>query len=114
MELDGAYSCGLVANVTTPALSCGRSRRPAVAGELIIEAWGGQAPDDAGTVKHQVARLRRKPEGSGVRSRPSWLGLPYGGGQLNPRRACGPGTCLPTRFGVRPRWRYCPDGSHAL
>lgn len=45
------------------------SRRPGVlvrTEELIVEAWGHAAPDDAGTVKHQVARLRRKLDGSRV------------------------------------------------
>lgn len=45
------------------------SRRPGVlvrTDELIIEAWGHTAPHDAGTVKHQVARLRRKLDGSRV------------------------------------------------
>ena len=46
------------------------SRRPGVlvrTDELITEAWGHAAPDDTGTVKHQVARLRRKLDGSRVR-----------------------------------------------
>lgn len=46
------------------------ARRPGVlmrTDELITEAWGHQAPGDASTVKHQVARLRRKLDGSGVR-----------------------------------------------
>lgn len=46
------------------------SRRPGVlmrTDELITEAWGHEAPADASTVKHQVARLRRKLHGSGVR-----------------------------------------------
>lgn len=45
------------------------SRRPGVlvrTDELLVEAWGHAAPEDAGTVKHQVARLRRKLDGSGV------------------------------------------------
>ncbi len=38
-------------------------RRPGVVirpGRLAVEAWGHRAPDDAGAVKHQVARIRRK------------------------------------------------------
>lgn len=45
------------------------SRRPGVlvrTDELLVEAWGHEAPDDGGTVKHQVARLRRKLDGSRV------------------------------------------------
>jgi DNA-binding response OmpR family regulator len=34
--------------------------------ELLIEGWGHEAPDDARTVKHQVARLRRKLDGTSV------------------------------------------------
>lgn len=46
------------------------ARRPGVlvrADELVLEAWGHEAPDDTGSVKHQVARLRRKLAGRGVR-----------------------------------------------
>lgn len=46
------------------------SRRPGIlvrTGDLITEAWGHAAPDDASSVKHQVARLRRKLAGSRVR-----------------------------------------------
>lgn len=45
------------------------SRRPGVlvrSDELLVEAWGHQAPDDAGVVKHQISRLRRKLDGCGV------------------------------------------------
>ncbi len=34
--------------------------------ELITQGWGHEVPEDAGTVKHQVARLRRKLEGTSV------------------------------------------------
>lgn len=34
--------------------------------ELLVQGWGHEAPEDAGTVKHQVARLRRKLEGTSV------------------------------------------------
>lgn len=45
------------------------ARRPGVlvrTDELLVEAWGHQAPADPATVKHQVARLRRKLDGSAV------------------------------------------------
>jgi uroporphyrinogen-III synthase len=34
--------------------------------ELVVQGWGHEAPDDAGAVKHQVARLRRKLDGTSV------------------------------------------------
>lgn len=34
--------------------------------ELVIEAWGHAAPSDGTLVKHQIARLRRKLDGTGV------------------------------------------------
>ena len=34
--------------------------------ELLVSGWGHEAPDDASTVKHQVARLRRKLDGTSV------------------------------------------------
>lgn len=46
------------------------SRRPGVlvrSEELLVEAWGHEAPDDSGVVKHQISRLRRKLDGVGVR-----------------------------------------------
>lgn len=46
------------------------SRRPGVlvrTEDLVVEGWGHEAPRDTRTVKHQVARLRRKLAGSGVR-----------------------------------------------
>ena len=45
------------------------SRRPGVlvrSEELLVEAWGHEAPDDSSVVKHQISRLRRKLDGSGV------------------------------------------------
>lgn len=46
------------------------ARRPGVlvrTEDLVVEGWGHEAPDDAGMVKHQVARLRRKLDGTDVR-----------------------------------------------
>ena len=34
--------------------------------ELLLQGWGHEAPDDPSTVKHQVARLRRKLDGTSV------------------------------------------------
>lgn len=34
--------------------------------ELVVQGWGHEAPEDAGMVKHQVGRLRRKLEGTSV------------------------------------------------
>lgn len=36
------------------------------ADELLVQGWGHEAPEDPGTVKHQVARLRRKLDGTSV------------------------------------------------
>jgi uroporphyrinogen-III synthase len=48
------------------------ARRPGVVcspEQLLAEAWGHAAPSDASAIKHQVARLRRKLEGTGVEIR---------------------------------------------
>ena len=45
------------------------ARRPMVVcevGTLLDEAWGHAAPTDVSAIKHQVARLRRKLDGTGV------------------------------------------------
>ena len=34
--------------------------------DLLVAGWGHETPDDPGTVKHQVARLRRKLDGTSV------------------------------------------------
>lgn len=46
------------------------ARRPGVVcplDQLLAEAWGHAAPSDPSAIKHQVARLRRKLDGTGVR-----------------------------------------------
>lgn len=46
------------------------ARRPGVVcppEQLLAEAWGHAAPNDPSAIKHQVARLRRKLAGTGVR-----------------------------------------------
>lgn len=48
------------------------ARRPGVVcspEQLLAEAWGHAAPNDASAIKHQVARLRRKLDGTGVEIR---------------------------------------------
>lgn len=67
--------------VTTPDGSCvplgergfavlaALARRPGVVcplDQLLAEAWGHAAPNDPSAIKHQVARLRRKLDGTGV------------------------------------------------
>ncbi|GGI08470.1 uroporphyrinogen-III synthase [Egicoccus halophilus] len=37
--------------------------------QLLAEAWGYAAPDDPSAIKHQIARLRRKLDGTGVQIR---------------------------------------------
>lgn len=66
-----ATSCGEVElGEREYAVLAALSRRPGVlvrTDELLVEAWGHEAPDDAACVKHQISRLRRKLDDCGVR-----------------------------------------------